>query len=40
MKNAYNNIQNETIKWKQKIKAKTIQNIKTTKCMSIKMILT
>ncbi len=32
--------QNYTFKWKQKIKLKTFQNIKTTKGMSIKMILT
>ncbi len=32
--------QNKTFKLKQKIKLKTIQNTKTTKGMSIKMILT
>ncbi len=39
MTNAYN-ISKQKCKWKPKIKLKTIQNIKTTKGMSIKIILT
>ncbi len=39
MTNTYNNIQNQAFKMK-KLKLKTIQNIKTTKGMSIQIILT